>query len=305
MIQATAKNVRDTATTTIREMIGSYFRWKDIGRDNENTRRAYRADVTRLAEFIGEDAPADALNRFSLQRFAVDLHASGLADRSRRRILAYARDLVKWACGAGIYSENFALALKLPRIPHTIPKVPTAEEVADLLSGECPASWPERNRCMVELLYCNLRVCELVAINLDDLTADTLLVKGKGKRERTAFLTPTALKAVTEYLPSRHALLKETGIETNALLLSKRDGKRLTVRSVTRLVKIIGCAKGLLNITPIKLRGAYATHMLEGGAPLSAVSRLLGHEKLETTMHYVGGVNWSRMRESYDRTFKR
>ena len=58
-------------------------------------------------------------------------------------------------------------------------------------------------------------------------------------------------------------------------------------------------------ISPVKLRGAYATHMLDGGAPLSAVSQLLGHEDLSTTMRYVGGVNWNRMRESYDRTFKR
>ncbi len=310
MIQATkvAEDVQASAKiATLREMVTNYFRWKDVASGSEHSRRAYRIDITRLARFIGEDAPVDALNRFSLHRYSAELHKSGLAVRSRSRALYYARDLIKWAATEGIYPDNFALALKMPRIPKTIPKVPTAEEVNSMLDGGCPTSWPERDRCAVELLYCDLRVCELVAIDLRDrVSADQLLVKGKGKRERTIFLTPTAQKAIAEYLPSRRLLLEVRGVETEALLINQKTAQRLTVRSVWRIVKALAHAKGLPQyISPVKLRGAYATHMLDGGAPLSAVSQLLGHEDLSTTMRYVGGVNWNRMREAYDRTFKR
>lgn len=295
-----------TTITTIGEMVVSYFQSKDIASGSEHSRRAYRSDIKRLARFIGEDLPADALNRFSLQRFAVELHDAGLAIRSRCRALTYARDLVSWAAKAGIYPDNFALALKMPRIPKTIPKVPTAEELNGMLDGGCPTSWPERDRCAVELLYCNLRVCELVAIEIEDVSSDVLLVKGKGKRERKVFLTSAGRKAIAEYLPSRDMLLQARGVETDALLINQKTGQGLTVRSVHRIVKALAHAKGLPKyISPVKLRGAYATHLLDRGAPLSAVSQLLGHEKLTTTMHYVGGVNWKRMRESYDRTFKR
>jgi integrase/recombinase XerC len=111
-----------------------------------------------------------------LHRYSTELHKSGLAVRTRSRALSYARDLIKWAAAAGIYQDNFALALKMPRIPKTIPKVPTAAEIETMLDGGCPTSWPNRDRCAVELLYCDLRVCELVAIDLRDrMSADQLL----------------------------------------------------------------------------------------------------------------------------------
>ena len=308
MTQATvfSNHAQITETITFREMVTRYFRWKDVMTDSEHTRRAYRSEIKRLMRFLGEDAASDALNRFSLQQFAVELYNSGLKLSSRCRALYCVRDLVKWAANEGIYPENFALALKIPRVPRSIPQVPTAKEVSHMLEGGCPSSWPERDHCIIELLYCNLRVCELVALGTKDATEDMLLVRGKGKRERVVFLTPSAKKAVRDYLPSRSRLLKVCELETDALLVNKKTGERLTTRSVGRIVKAIAQAKGLPKHTsPVKLRKAYTTHMLDGGAPLTAVSQLLGHENLATTMRYVGGVNWKRMRESYDRTFKR
>jgi integrase/recombinase XerC len=287
-------------------MVTRYFQWKDIAAGSEHSRRAYRCDVARLMKFIGEDAPIDALNRFSLHSFSIELNNSGLAPRSRRRALSYARDLVRWASHAGIYADNFAHTLKMPRIPKTMPTVPTAKEMQGMLDGACPTGWPERDRCIPELLYCNLRVCEVIAIDLEDIAADELLVKGKGRRERKIFLTLSARESLSEYLPHRATLLRNLGVQTNALFVNRRDGQRLTVKSVHRIVKAIAHAKGLPKyISPVKLRGACATHMLDGGAPLSAVSQLLGHTNLSTTMHYVGPVSPRRMRESYDGAFKR
>jgi site-specific recombinase XerD len=291
---------------TISEMVARYFQWKDIAAGSEHSRRAYHSDVTRLMKFIGKDAPFEALNRFSAHSFSIELSHSGLGLSSRNRALAYVRDLIRWAFRAGIYSDDFGPALKSSRVPRTMPKVPTAKEVEAMLDGVCPTSWPERDRCIVELLYCNLRVCEVVAIELEDISADELLVKGKGRRERKIFLTPPAREAVAEYLPTRATLLRRLGIGNDALLVNQRGGRRLTVKSVHRIVKGIAHAKGLPKyVSPVKLRAAFATHMLDGGAPISAVSQLLGHEKLTTTMHYVGAVSPQRMRESYDRAFKR
>lgn len=291
---------------TIGEMVNRYFQWKDIATGSEHSRRAYHGDVARLMKFIGKDAPVEALNRFSAQSFSVGLNSLGLAPSSRNRALAYARDLIRWAFRIGIYPDDFGHTLKSSRIPRTMPKVPTVKEMEAMLDGACPASWPERDRCIAELLYCNLRVCEVIAIELEDIAADELLVKGKGRRERKAFLTPTAREAIVEYLPSRATFLRNIGVQTNALFVNQRKGHRLTVKSVHRIVKAIAHAKGLPKyISPVKLRGACATHMLDGGAPLSAVSQLLGHAKLTTTMHYIGTVSPQRMRESYDRAFKR
>jgi len=214
--------------------------------------------------------------------------------------------LIRWAFRQGIYPDDFCCTLKSSRVPKTMPKVPTAPEVAAMLDGDCPTSWPERDRCLPEILYCNLRECEVVALNLEDVANDKFPVRGKGRREREAFLTPTARKALLKYLPLRATFLQCCGVETKALFVNHRDGQRLTVKTVYRIVKAIAHAKGLPKyISPVKLRGACATHMLDNGASLSAVSQLLGHEKLTTTMHYVGAVSPQRMRESYDRAFKR
>jgi integrase/recombinase XerC len=292
--------------TTIGEVVSMYFQWKDIAAGSENSRRAYHYEVTRLMKFLGKDAPVEALNRFSAHSFSIELNNSGLAPSSRNRALAYARDLIRWAVRAGIYPDDFSHALKSSRIPRTMPKVPTAKEMEAMLDGACPTNWPERDRCIVEVLYCNLRVSEVVAIELEDIVADELLVKGKGRRERKGFLTLSAREALSEYLLPRATLLRKRGVQTNALFVNQRNGHRLTGKSVHRIVKAIAHIKGLPKyISPVKLRGACATHMLEGGAPLSAVSQLLGHTNLTTTMHYVGAVSPQRMRESYDRTFKR
>ena len=216
---------------------------------------------------VNKDAPVEALNRFSAHSFSIELDNSGLVPSSRNRALTYARDPIRWAFREGIYPDDFGHVLKSSRVPRTMPKVPTAKEMQCMLDGACPTSWPERDRCMAEVLYCNLRVCEVVAIELEDIAADELLVKGKGRRERKAFLTLSAIEALSEYLPPRATLLRKLGVQTSALFVNRRDGHRLTGKSVHRIVKAIAHAKGLPKyISPVKLRGACATHMLNGGA---------------------------------------
>ena len=97
---------------TLCEMVNRYFQWKDIAAGSEHSRRAYHSEITRLMNFIGKDAPVEALNRFSAHTFSVELNNLGLAPRSRNRALAYARDLIRWAFRAGIYVDDFSHALK-------------------------------------------------------------------------------------------------------------------------------------------------------------------------------------------------
>jgi len=291
---------------TVGEMVQKYFRWKDAGVNSEHTKRAYHYEIGRLMQYLGKDAHVECLNRFSLHAFAQQLHEAGLAPRSRRHALSYARDLVRWANEVGIYAENFAQATRLPRIPKTMPEVPTTTQMDAMLDAAAATGWPLRDRCIAELLYCNLRVYEVAAINLEDVNGDDLLVHGKGKRERKGFLTPSAKTALSLYLPDRERFLRRRGIESDALFVNRRDCRRITVKSVHRIVKGMAYSAGLPQyVSPVKLRAACATHLLNNGAPLSTVSQLLGHERIATTMHYVGAVSPRRMRESYDQTFKR
>jgi integrase/recombinase XerC len=169
------------------------------------------------------------------------------------------------------------------------------------------AAFPERDRLMLELLYgCGIRNSELTGINLDDirLSAEAILIRGKGKKERYVPFGGSAKVALAAYLPARQAMLAETRKNTAALLINQRGG-RLTTRSVGRIIKKIAVAKGLSpDVHPHTLRHAFGTHMLEEGADLRAIQELLGHERLATTQRYTQ-LSMKHVLQVYDQTHPR
>ena len=169
------------------------------------------------------------------------------------------------------------------------------------------AAFPERDRLMLELLYgCGIRNSELTGINLDDirLSAEAILIRGKGKKERYVPFGETAKQALAAYLPARQAVLSESRKNSNALLINQRGG-RLTTRSVGRIIKKIAVSKGLSpDVHPHTLRHAFGTHMLEEGADLRAIQELLGHERLATTQRYTQ-LSTKHVLQVYDQTHPR
>jgi len=150
-----------------------------------------------------------------------------------------------------------------------------------------------RNRALLELVYsCGLRSAEAVGLDLGDVDfeQESVHVLGKGGKERVVPLGEEAAYAVALYLrDGRPALAR--GAE-NALFLSVR-GRRLDTSVLRRLVR-----------NPHRLRHAYATHLLEGGADLRTIQELLGHASLSTTQIY-SHVDARRLRRVYDRSHPR
>ena len=225
------------------------------------------------------------------------------------------RSLYRWLAQEGVVEQNPAKLVSTPRLPKKLPRVPSIEEMNNVLDGKMPeiASFPERDSLMLELLYgCGIRNSELVGINLDDisLSNEAILIRGKGKKQRLVPFGGSALAALSIYLPWRQRLLlalrnrpgktmPEKG--TPALLVNQRGG-RLTTRSVGRIVKRIAVAKGLSpEVHPHTLRHAFGTHMLEEGADLRAIQELLGHERLATTQRYTQ-LSVKHVMNVYDQT---
>jgi integrase/recombinase XerC len=183
------------------------------------------------------------------------------------------------------------------------------EEMNSVLDGQLPevASFAERDRLMLELLYgCGIRNSELIAINVEDvrLSAEALLVRGKGKKERYVPFGESVNVALRTYLPARQQLLAAKRRNTPALLINLRGG-RLTTRSVGRIVKRIAVSKGLSpDVHPHTLRHAFGTHLLEEGADLRAIQEMLGHERLSTTQRYTQ-LSMKHVLHVYDQTHPR
>jgi site-specific recombinase XerD len=264
----------------------------------ETTRRAYAADLAEFGAWLRRRGiELDEVDARGLAEYAAELGAARpgrvprrLAPATVGRKLAAVRSLLRYTLGSTRVPE-LAFAAKRPR---RLPDAPKAAEVDDLLDGvESEGPLGSRNRALVELVYsAGLRSQEAVDLDLADVDfeQEIVRVRGKGAKERVVPLGEEAALRLASYLhEARPALAR--GAE-NALFLSRR-GRRLNTSTLRRLLP-----------HPHRLRHAFATHLLEGGADLRTIQELLGHSSLSTTQVY-SHVDGRRLRRVYDKAHPR
>ena len=273
-----------------------------------HTIKAYTGDLENFAAYVGSRHWRN-IDHVTIRAFLSHLYEKKLGKTSVARALAAVRSLYRWLAQEGLVEQNPAALVSTPKLPKKLPRVPTIEEMNTMLDGQMPevASFPERDRIMFELLYgCGIRNSELIGINLDDirLSSEAILIRGKGKKERYVPFGGSVRAALANYLPVRLQMLGECKKNTTALLINQR-GRRLTTRSVGRIIKKIAVAKGLSpDVHPHTLRHAFGTHMLEEGADLRSIQEMLGHERLSTTQRYTQ-LSMKHVLEVYDQTHPR
>jgi integrase/recombinase XerC len=294
--------------TVVSRAVADFLRQLREHNASPHTIKAYTGD---LAEFSAYASERDwkTIDHIVIRGFLSCLYEKGLSKTSVARSLAAVRSLYRWLAQEGVVEQNPAKLVATPKLPKKLPRVPTIEEMNSVLDGQMPetAAFPERDRLMLELLYgCGIRNSELTGINLDDLrlSAEAILIRGKGKKERYVPFGETAKQALAAYLPGRKTILEAAHRNTPALLVNRRGG-RLTTRSVGRIIKAIAVSKGLSpDVHPHTLRHAFGTHMLEEGADLRAIQELLGHERLATTQRYTQ-LSMKHVLQVYDQTHPR
>jgi site-specific recombinase XerD len=260
----------------------------------ESTRRAYRGDVEEFGRWLSRDGlGVRDVDVRVLTEYATELGKARprkLAPATIARKLAAVRSFLRFTLG----SANVPDAALGPRRPRRLPETPKAAEVEaalDALDGDGPLAL--RNRALVELVYsAGLRSAEAVGLELGDVDFDReqLHVRGKGGKERVVPLGEEAALLLARYLHEARPRLARGA--DNAVFLSAR-GKRLDTSTVRRVFA-----------HPHRLRHAFATHLLEGGADLRTIQELLGHSSLSTTQLY-SHVDGKRLRRVYDRAHPR
>jgi integrase/recombinase XerC len=296
------------AKTTVDKAVANFLRHLRERNASPHTIKAYSRDLSLFAVYAGSRGWKQ-IDHIAVRGFLSQLYEKGLDKTSVARALAAVRSLYRWLAREGVVEQNPAKLVATPRLPKRLPRVPTIEEMNSVIDGEMPevAAFPARDRLMLELLYgCGIRNSELTGINLDDIrfSAEAILIRGKGKKERYVPFGDSVKAALAAYLPERQTVVGASGARSAALLINRR-GARLTTRSVGRIVKKIAVAKGLSpDVHPHTLRHAFGTHMLEEGADLRAIQELLGHERLATTQRYTQ-LSMKHVLEVYDRTHPR
>ncbi len=291
-----------TLNSALREYL-SYLRVEKGS--SQATIDAYRRDLERFTEALGEAASPDSLEYQAIVVYLGELVELGLAPATLKRNVAAIKGFCEFMLRDGLATQNAAATLKMPKVPAHLPAAISIAEINALLDQPFePTPAAKRDKAVLELLYgSGLRVSELTSLDLAecDFGGGLIRVFGKGSKERMVPVGGTALKALVEYYIQARALLhtKKTAAppEGSAVFLNAR-GQRLSRHGVYNIVVEYGERVGLKNLHPPSLRHSYATHLLEGGADLRSIQQLLGHASISTTQIYTH-VGRSHLREEY------
>ena len=276
---------------------------------SENTVRAYRADLARLADFAQSRGCGDvgSVDLELLRDWLWALTSEGSASSSIARRAAAARGLFAELRRAGHLETDPAVRLRSPRPATRLPRTPSQGQLDEILQRLMLAAADDdpvavRDVAIVELLYASgIRVGELVGLDLGDADRSrrTLRVLGKGSKERVVPYGAPAARALDRYLSSARPALEIVAEEGSDALILGAKGGRIGSRAVHRLVSNhLEAFPATGPAGPHALRHAAATHLLDGGADLRAVQELLGHSSMVTTQRYTH-VSVERLRAGY------
>ncbi|GIO26141.1 tyrosine recombinase XerC [Ornithinibacillus bavariensis] len=254
----------------------------------------YQHDLQEFLSFLLQEGiiVLQDIDQQTVRLFLTTLYDRKLSRKSVSRKISSLRTFYKFLEREEIVDSNPFMVITLPKAAKTIPGFLYEEEIEKLFEvNDLADPLGQRNQALIEILYgTGIRVseCQQLRIRDIDFSIGTLLVKGKGRKERYVPFGTFAEKALQVYIQDgRRQLLEKNGTNAEALFLNAR-GNSITTRGI-RLVldKMVEKAALTVNVHPHKIRHTFATHMLNEGADLRTVQELLGHENLSTTQIYT------------------
>ncbi|GAB6987597.1 site-specific tyrosine recombinase XerD [Nocardioides pyridinolyticus] len=264
-----------------------------------NTLTSYRRDLRRYQEYLAEVGIEDlaSVSEATVSGFLVrlregDAEHPALSSTSAARTVVAVRGFHKFAVADGLASIDPASGVKPPAPAKRLPKALPLSDVEAILeaAGSPGTTLALRDRALLEVLYgTGARISEAVGLDVDDLDLvdGTVLLRGKGSKERIVPVGSFAREAVEAYLVRGRAELLAAGRGTPALFLNARGGRLSRQSAWAVLVKAAERAGVTRDVSPHTLRHSFATHLLDGGADVRVVQELLGHASVTTTQVYT------------------
>ena len=281
----------------LKEKLKEFLKIKNY---SSHTISNYERDINRFLLFLNESkiSPTD-VSKSDITSWIISLRKSGLGNRSIQRNISSVKNFYKFIYKTGLLDSDPFESVQSPKIPETLPKALTPEDVEKLLSFQPKSKSDFRDKAFLELLYSSgLRVSEAVGVNLSSFESELSFVKvlGKGKKERMLPVGKFAKEAIEKWLVEREHIAKDT----NALFINKY-GKRISIRAMQERIYNISIAQGLSPVSPHMLRHSFATHILESSGDLRSIQEMLGHSSLSTTQIYTK-LNFQQLAKIYDRS---
>jgi integrase/recombinase XerD len=266
---------------------------------SRNTVASYSADLKGFFSFLEERGKSEpSLTREDITDYLAKLREEGYSAASICRLISSVKGFAKFLITEKIISDDPTETLRNPKQWERLPKALTLDEIRKLFDTEIKSEIFGRDLAMFELMYSSgLRVSEIISIRVNDINfeAGFLRVLGKGSKERVVPMNRRAGEKIKDYMRDlRPQLLKNR--QSPYLFLSTR-GAPMTRQRFWQALKKLGGFAGL-KITPHAIRHSFATHMLDGGADLRSVQKMLGHADISTTQIYTK-VSAERLRSAY------
>lgn len=293
-MQTTSLNITNVKTR--------YLRYLKLERNySTNTIEAYKNDIEHLINYCKEhNKDVLTLTFEDVEHFVFMLHEHQIGAVSQARIISGVKNFYKFLLIENLVEDNPTELLESPVIGEHLPEVLSVEEVNALENSIDLSKWEgQRNKAIIEVLFsCGLRVSELINLKLSNLHLDEMFIRvlGKGSKERLVPISPQAIKELRLWFLDRNMMRIKQGEEDFVFL--NRRGAHLTRTMILILLKRQAAAAGIQkNISPHTLRHSFATELLKGGADLTAIQAMLGHESVGTTEIYTH-IDVNKLRSS-------
>lgn len=275
----------------------------------ENTLKAYQTDVLGFLAFMsnyhgGQQglAPLARITVTDMRAWMAHERSRGVGARTLARQLSAVKSFYRWLSEREDFEPTAVLSTRSPKFQKKLPR-PLAKDAAsamiDTVELQSNEPWvAARDAAVVTLLYgCGLRISEALGLTGADVPLPhTLVIKGKGGKERVVPVIDAARDAVADYLK-----LCPHPVEPSGPLFRGTRGGKLNPRIVQKVMEKSRMQLGLpATATPHAMRHSFATHLLTAGGDLRAIQELLGHASLSTTQAYTA-VDTAHLMEVYDR----
>lgn len=276
--------------------LGVFFKW--VVSNGENIQYIYNDD-----EIIDFKIDFNSVDYQLIRRFINFLNRNNYKKSTLSRKIATLKSFFKFLNRQELIDANPMVHIISPKIEKSLPKFMYEYQIESLMNApDLNTTIGLRDRAIMEVLYASgMRVSELVSIKIKDIDLDlgTIIVIGKGSKERVVPIGSYAIKAIKNYYES--GFLDDKG----EYLFYGLRGKPLGDRSVRTLLDYyIKKVSNTLNISPHTFRHSFATHLLERGSDLRVVQTFLGHESLSTTQIYTH-ITKNQLKKTYDKAHPR
>lgn len=297
-----------TELNTISSLIEDFLEYLVVERAcSNNTLLSYRSDLNQFDEHVNLTDVNQITSRH-IDKYVKYLSDKGYLSTTKARKLASIRSFVSYLHSEGIIENDPTDLIPTPKRAQHLPRVLKLSDVKNLLQLPLHISSSAdamRDAAMLQIAYASgLRVSEIIGLDVEniDFTVGSVRCMGKGSKERMVPVHRVALDSIDRYVRRGRATFRQQ--ESKALFLNRR-GNRLTRQGFWGIVKKYAKLIGLENsMTPHTLRHSFATHLLEGGAPIRHVQELLGHASISTTQIYTH-LTVEFVRDQYDNAHPR